>query len=313
MNKRTVIIVCIIATLLCLVLGANFYFMYYLNAEEGQLASVRALENMIRHKIRHLKPAYLNRNPRFFMFRNKLLKNYKLAAYENASVLWEIANWVSGPHREINNICLYIYLAINSLQWPHENEIYPLYDSSMGQLLKTLRDEPITRVNNLARGTQLKLLMRLSQQQKVIFKPQWYPRDIVLDGVVYSGKDRHVAEVYAFYLGAVLDLRWTPIVVGRVVNLKDEIYANGDNELQNTIKIEVDEEGKETYCLFGKCHYCNEEETVCGDDQHNIEGVIIYIVPGALAKRRSPWQRTYKDDKRAPWEDDMTYCKCVEE
>lgn len=313
MNKRTVIIVCIIATLLCLVLGANFYFMYYLNAEEGQLASVRALENMIRHKIRHLKPAYLNRNPRFFMFRNKLLKNYKLAAYENASVLWEIANWVSGPHREINNICLYIYLAINSLQWPHENEIYPLYDSSMGQLLKTLRDEPITRVNNLARGTQLKLLMRLSQQQKVIFKPQWYPRDIVLDGVVYSGKDRHVAEVYAFYLGAVLDLRWTPIVVGRVVNLKDEIYANGDNELQNTIKIEVDEEGKETYCLFGKCHYCNEEETVCGDDQHNIEGVIIYIVPGALAKRRSPWQRTYKDDKRAPWEDDMTYCKCVEQ
>lgn len=208
---------------------------------------------------------------------------------------------------------MYIYLAINSLQWPHENEIYPLYDSSMGQLLKTLRDEPITRVNNLARGTQLKLLMRLSQQQKVIFKPQWYPRDIVLDGVVYSGKDRHVAEVYAFYLGAVLDLRWTPIVVGRVVNLKDEIYANGDNELQNTIKIEVDEEGKETYCLFGKCHYCNEEETVCGDDQHNIEGVIIYIVPGALAKRRSPWQRTYKDDKRAPWEDDMTYCKCVEQ
>lgn len=103
MNKRTVIIVCIIATLLCLALGANFYFMYYLNAEEGQLASVRALENMIRHKIRHLKPAYLNRNPRFFMFRNKLLKNYKLAAYENASVLWEIANWVG------NQSTLYVY------------------------------------------------------------------------------------------------------------------------------------------------------------------------------------------------------------
>lgn len=95
MNKRGIIILCIIATLLCIGLGANFYFMYYLNAEEGQLASVRALENMIRHKIRHLKPAYLNRNPRFFMFRNKLLKNYKQSAYENASVLWEIANWVS--------------------------------------------------------------------------------------------------------------------------------------------------------------------------------------------------------------------------
>ncbi|KAM8705083.1 hypothetical protein ACLKA7_009530 [Drosophila subpalustris] len=246
--KRSVIIVCIIATLLCILLGANFYFMYYLNAEEGQLSSVRALENMIRHKIRHLKPSYLNRNPRFFMFRNKLLKNYKMATYENASVLWEIANW-----------------------WPHENEIYPQHDSSMGQLLKTLRDEPITSANNLPRGTQLKLLLRLSQQQKIIFKPQWYPRDFIVEGVVYSGKDRHAAEVYAFYLGAVLDLRWTPIVVGRVVNLKDQIYASADQELKNTIKIETDEEGNESYCLYGKCYYCNEDETVCGDDQHNIE------------------------------------------
>lgn len=90
------------------------------------------------------------------------------------------------------------YLSIKYLQWPNENEVYPLHDSSMGQLLKTLRDEPITRVNNLPRGTQLKLLMRLSQQQKVIFKPQWYPRDFVVEGVVYSGKDRHAAEVYAF-------------------------------------------------------------------------------------------------------------------
>lgn len=95
MNKRNVIIAGIVASLLGLVLGANFYFMYYLSAEEGHLASVRALENMIRHKMRHLKPAYLNRNPRFFMFRNKLLKNYKAAPYENASVLWDIANWVS--------------------------------------------------------------------------------------------------------------------------------------------------------------------------------------------------------------------------
>lgn len=94
-NKRTAVIIVALVILVCLVVGANFYFMYYLNAEEGQLSSTRALENMIRYKIRHLKPAYLNRNPRFFMYRNKLLKNYKPAAYENASVLWDIANWVS--------------------------------------------------------------------------------------------------------------------------------------------------------------------------------------------------------------------------
>lgn len=165
------------------------------------------------------------------------------------------------------------------------------------------------QVNNLSRGTQLKLLMRLSNQQKVIFKPQWYPRDIVIDGPVYGGKDRHTAEVYAFYLGAVLDFRWTPIVVGRVVNLKTDIYDRGDSELQNTMTITPGENETEQYCLFGKCHYCNEEETVCGDENNNIEGVLIYIIPGQLAKRRSPWQRTYKEDKRAPWEDDMNYCK----
>uniref|UniRef100_A0A1A9ULZ9 FAM20 C-terminal domain-containing protein n=1 Tax=Glossina austeni TaxID=7395 RepID=A0A1A9ULZ9_GLOAU len=288
MNKRTVIIIVALVSLVCIAVGANFYFMYYLNAEEIPLSSTRALENVIRSKIRHLKPSYLNRNPRFFMYRNKLLKNYKPAAYENASVLWDIANW-----------------------WPHENEIYPQYDSSMGQLLQTLRLEPITKVYNLARGTQLKLLMRLANQQKIIFKPQWYPRDIVIDGPVYGGKDRHVAEVYAFYLGAVLDFRSTPIVVGRIVNLKRDIYEKGDNELQNTMTITPEENGTEQYCLFGKCHYCNEEETVCGDEKNNIEGVLIYIIPGQLSKKRSPWQRTYKDDKRAPWEDDMNYCKAL--
>lgn len=183
----------------------------------------------------------------------------------------------------------------------------------MGQLLQTLRQEPITKVNNLSRGTQLKLLVRLAKKLKVIFKPQWYKRDVVIDGPVYAGKDRHVAEVYAFYLGAVLDIRWTPIVVGRIVNLRDDIYNKGDSELQNTMTItengnDTDENDVE-YCLFGKCHYCNEDETVCGDEKNNIEGVLIYIIPGPLSRKRSPWQRTYKDDKRAPWEDDINYCK----
>uniref|UniRef100_A0A0K8UFU9 Glycosaminoglycan xylosylkinase n=4 Tax=Bactrocera latifrons TaxID=174628 RepID=A0A0K8UFU9_BACLA len=286
-NKRTVGIIVALVILVCVVAGANLYFMYYLNVEEApHVSSTRALENMIRQKIRELHPVYLNRNPRLFMYRNKLLKNYKPAPYENATVLWDIANW-----------------------WPQENEIYPIYDTSMAQLLQTLRLEPITKVTNLAKGTQLKLLIRLANKQKVIFKPQWYERDAVIEGAVYAGKDRHTAEVYAFYLGAVLDFRWTPIVVGRVVNLKTDIYDKGDSELKNSMTITETENGTEQYCLFGKCHYCNEEETVCGDEQNNIEGVLIYIVSGSLAKRRSPWQRTYKEDKRAPWEDDMNYCK----
>lgn len=95
MNKKNAIIVGVLVGLTFLAIAANYYFMYYLSAEEVPLASLRALENTIRNKVRHLHPAYLNRNPRFFMYRNKLLKNYKPAAYENATVLWDIANWVS--------------------------------------------------------------------------------------------------------------------------------------------------------------------------------------------------------------------------
>ncbi|XP_055903700.1 glycosaminoglycan xylosylkinase homolog [Eupeodes corollae] len=285
-NKRTVFIVVALVTLVVIVAGANFYFMYYLNAEEGKLSSMRALENMIRSKMRHLKPVYLNRNPRFFMYRNKLLRNYKPVPYENASILWDIANW-----------------------WPQENEVYPMYDSSMGQLLQSLRLEPITKAQNLPRGTQLKILLKLANQQKIIFKPQWYDRDVVIDGPVYGGKDRHTAEVYAFYLGAVLNFRWTPIAVGRKINLK-EMYEKADSELRHTMTITEGENSTE-YCVFGKCHYCNEDETVCGDENNIIEGVLLYLIPGSLAKKRSPWQRTYKDGVRAPWEDDMNYCKSL--
>lgn len=130
----------------------------------------------------------------------------------------------------LSSKCLLLYL----FQWPNENEIYPMYDSSMGQLLLSLRTEPITRAQNSPRGTQLKLVLKLANQQKVIFKPQWYGRDEIIDGPVYGGKDRHTAEVYAFYLGAVLNFRWTPIAVGRKLNLK-EIFQRSDGDLKRTM------------------------------------------------------------------------------
>lgn len=40
-----------------------------------------------------------------------------------------------------------------------------------------------------------------------------------------------------------------------------------------------------------------------------MEGVILYLIPGTLQKVLSPWQRTYKADKRAAWEEDVHYCQ----
>lgn len=94
-SKRT----CIIITLVVLIVAAmaiNFYFVYYMNNEEAnRIKGLKSLEKNIYHKVRHLHSSYLNRNPLFFMYRNKLLRNYKPAPYENASVLWDIVNWVS--------------------------------------------------------------------------------------------------------------------------------------------------------------------------------------------------------------------------
>lgn len=53
---------------------------------------------------------------------------------------------------------------------------------------------------------------------------------------VYSGKDRHNSEIAAFYLGAILNLRWTPIAVGRKINLKS-IHKVGDKTLQETMML----------------------------------------------------------------------------
>lgn len=60
---------------------------------------------------------------------------------------------------------------------------------------------------NSRKGTQLKLNFLLEGNQSVFFKPAWYERNTVIEGNVYSGKDRHNSEIIGFFLGALLNLR----------------------------------------------------------------------------------------------------------
>lgn len=100
-----------------------------------------------------------------------------------------------------------------------------------------MQREPIINARNSPKGTQLKLLLQLNGKQKVIFKPKWYEMNAVIDGPVYSGKDRHYSEIIGFYLGALLNLRWTPIAVGRRINLKEIYEQMGDKELKKTMTV----------------------------------------------------------------------------
>lgn len=132
----------------------------------------------------------------------------------------------------IYNCCLICFV----FKWVQANEVYPQYDSSMCKVLKALQNVPITAAANSHKGTQLKLSLLVEGNQTVFFKPAWYARSRVIDGPVYSGKDRHNSEIVAFYLGALLNLRWTPLVVGRTINLK-KIWKIGDRELQESIFV----------------------------------------------------------------------------
>lgn len=114
------------------------------------------------------------------------------------------------------------------------NEIYPQYDSSMCKVLKALQTVPIIAAANAHKGTQLKLNLLVEGNQSIFFKPAWYKKNKIIDGAVYSGKDRHNSEIVAFYLGALLNLRWTPVAVGRAINLK-EVWKISDAELQDSM------------------------------------------------------------------------------
>lgn len=54
---------------------------------------------------------------------------------------------------------------------------------------------------------------------------------------VYSGKDRFFSEIIGFYLGGLLNLRWTPVAVGRRINLKEIYEQLGDKELKKTMTV----------------------------------------------------------------------------
>lgn len=100
MTKQQICIVFVLLVVLfALIYSLNFYFLTQLN-DELLLARERdrtpqKLEQQIRRATRNLKPQYVNKNPRFYTVRNKLLHNLSPMRYENASILWDISHYVS--------------------------------------------------------------------------------------------------------------------------------------------------------------------------------------------------------------------------
>lgn len=193
-------------------------------------------------------------------------------------------------------------------EWVGARHVVPAQAPLLGSLLKTISTAKIVKAQNAPGGTQLKLLITLEGGQRALFKPQWYKRDELIEGPVYSGKDRHNAEVAAFQLASLLGLRRVPLTAGRKVNLLRDIMPVATKSLLKTFVPD----GKNNTCFYGNCHYCSRSDAVCGN-KALMEGALILMLPQnfKLKQFRSPWQRTYKESRAAKWEVDSNYCVSI--
>ncbi|KAH3792069.1 glycosaminoglycan xylosylkinase-like [Dreissena polymorpha] len=192
--------------------------------------------------------------------------------------------------------------------WFSNRTVLPSHSPELGGVLRSLATREVTHADVGFKGTQLKLLLVLQGGQRVAFKPEWFKRDDIIEGPPYAGADRHNGEIAAFHLSRLLELRRTPLTVGRVLNLEKEVKPVATETLLKTFFTRDN-----NTCFYGKCFYCKDESTgVCGEGPH-LEGSVTLWLPShaSLTTHKHPWARTYKTGVAANWEDDPNYCKKV--
>ncbi|XP_065580407.1 glycosaminoglycan xylosylkinase-like isoform X1 [Artemia franciscana] len=189
--------------------------------------------------------------------------------------------------------------------WFNGVHVVPNPVDSLGNALDYLASATITKAHATPRiGTQLKILLQLDGNVKALFKPKWYSTNEVIQGEIYSGKDRHTSEILGFYIGLLLGLRRSPLVAGRIVDLSKEILPVASTSLKNTFL-----KNGTNICFYGVCYYCHRKDLVCGDGSQ-MEGAVVRWLPASvkIGKFRSPWARTYSKKKKAKWETNPNFC-----
>ncbi|KAI4796218.1 hypothetical protein KUCAC02_027891, partial [Chaenocephalus aceratus] len=128
----------------------------------------------------------------------------------------------------------------------------------------------------------------------------------------FSDFERHNAEIAAFHLDRVLGFRRIPPVVGRLVDVVEEIKdVTTDRKLARTFFTSP----VGSVCFYGQCsYYCSTEHAVCGRPRLMEASLGVMLPDLSLAPRRSwrsPWRRSYSRSKKAKWETDPDYCSSV--
>ncbi|XP_018577764.1 glycosaminoglycan xylosylkinase homolog [Anoplophora glabripennis] len=201
------------------------------------------------------------------------------------------------------------HLWTESNSWVFKSQLINLTSPSLGKLFVALKKAKIISADVDTRGTQLKLLLTLEGNQLVVFKPQWYEKERIIEGPVYAGKDRYSSEIVGFYLSVIFKKPLTPMSVARQLHLKREIIPVATQRLSDTIFAKDNRT-----CFYGKCYFCKKEDAVCSDENSILNGAVIFNFKAPLNNYRSPWQRTYKKGKKAMWQEyGENYCKTIKE
>ncbi|XP_018331863.1 glycosaminoglycan xylosylkinase homolog [Agrilus planipennis] len=191
--------------------------------------------------------------------------------------------------------------------WVSKTQLYNMSSIYLGDVIYALKSNKILKADIDSRGTQLKLFLTLEGNQGAIFKPKWYNKEKIIHGPVYSGKDRYNSEIVAFYLSGILQKPLVPPCSIRKISLQKDIRPVATARLKDTI-IFVNE----TTCVYGICYYCNEKEPAC-EENGLLTGAIILNINTTFNIYKSPWRRTYRNRKKAPWEEnEHHYCQAVQ-
>ncbi|XP_026738927.1 glycosaminoglycan xylosylkinase homolog [Trichoplusia ni] len=279
---------------LLLLVALNIYFFYTLSTDRKPASFnlplvksepipriVRLINDFSEH-LNHLPSQYYVKNPKFLVIQRNLISSFNSSG-QNTDNVW------------------------NSIdKWADEEFLFPTRNGAAGQVLQALRTSQITLADNAPKGTQLKLQLLLENKQKLYFKPKRYVRQHVVQGSIYAGFDRHNSEVLTYYLAMILNYKWVVPSVIRRLHFNKDILPYATVGLQRAMVKHVNGSS----CIYGKCFYCNVNDTVCPDSKGEIEGAAILYLNKPLKKHSSPWRRSYKTFKME-WETDTYFCKKI--
>lgn len=97
-RKFLTLILILLFSVFLLIFFLNFYFLTYLNESKIKITNevkTISIDVIIRQKTKKLKNSFLNKNPKFWNLKPKILKNFRIKNYSNISAVWTKARQVN--------------------------------------------------------------------------------------------------------------------------------------------------------------------------------------------------------------------------